>query len=591
MARKSGTFSRRQLLIGGAAAGVALALPWRWDAVYAAPMPSSPNLAKYVDPLIIPPKLNLTSPGASATLAMGESNGVWKFHRDLPAAARTWGYGGAPLLGPIIEARTDIPITITWVNNLPKDNIFTVDTTLHWANPTIPPSTTPFTTTPVVPHLHGGFSLPQFDGHPDSWFTTSQVTPVVTGSHYITSTFTYGNGQPAAMLWYHDHALGITRLNVYAGLAGLYFLRDAVEDGLNIPKDPYEVPIVIQDRILNANGSLFYPNVGVTAVHPVWVPEFFGDTPVINGKAYPFLAVEPRRYRFRIVNGSDARFYNLWFDNGVNPVPFYQIGTDGGFLGAPAPLTKLLIGPGERADIIFDFTGMPMGTTLTLKNNAKAPYPGGRGGQIPNLMQFRVTQPLQGTDTTTPAAQLVLPPITPLNPAGAPTRDLVLKENLDPATGAPLNALIEGFFFDDPVTEKPSAGSTEVWQFINTTADAHPMHLHLVQFQILNRQPFNSAGYLAAWNTWVANGRPAGQRPVLANFMTGPAVPPPANEAGYKDTARAMPGEVLRVIAKFDLPDYAPIQLPPGVSNPQYVYHCHILEHEDNEMMRPFEVV
>jgi spore coat protein A len=289
------------------------------------------------------------------------------------------------------------------------------------------------------------------------------------------------------------------------------------------------------------------------------------------------------------VNGSDARFYNLWFDNGLNPVPFYQIGTDGGFLGAPAPVTKLLIAPGERADIIFDFTGMPLGTRLTLKNNAKAPFPGGRGGQVANLMQFRVTKPLQGTDTTTPAAQLVLPAIVPLNPVGATTRDLALVENQDPATGAPLNALIEGYFFEEPVTEKPSAGSTEVWQFINLTGDAHPMHIHLVQFQILNRQPINAAGYLAAWNTWVAGGR-TGPRPALANFLAGPAVPPPANEVGYKDTAKAYPGEVLRVIAKFDLPS-GQIVLPTGASNPEYVYHCHILEHEDNEMMRPYEVI
>lgn len=583
MARRKGTLSRRQFLAAGAAAGVALAVPWRWDVAYAAPMPSSPTLKKYLDPLFIPPKLLLnTTNNASAAISMSESHNVWKFHSQLPAAPRSWGYGGAAYLGPIIEARTGVPVTIAWSNNLPGNHIFTVDTTLDWANPANG------TTTPVTPHLHGGFSLPQFDGHPESWFTTSQVNPVDFGPHYIASTYTYGNEQQAATLWYHDHALGITRLNVYAGLAGLYFLRDAVEDNLNLPKDPYEAPIVIQDRILNPDGSLFYPNVGVTTTHPIWVPEFFGDTPVVNGRAYPFLAVEPRRYRFRVVNGSDARFYNLWFDNGVNPVPFYQIGTDGGFLGAPAPMTKLLLGPGERADIIFDFTGMPLGTLLTLKNNARAPYPGGRGGQVTNIMQFRVNTPLQGVDTTTPAAQLVLPPVVPLDPTGATKRDLVLVEHLDPA-GQPINALIEGLFFDAPVTENPAAGSTEVWQFINTTGDAHPMHMHLVQFQILNRQPINSAGYLAAWNTWVAGGR-AGPRPNLADFEAGPAVPPPANEAGYKDTARAMPGEVLRVVAKFDLPT-GTIALPPSVSHPQYAYHCHILEHEDNEMMRPYEII
>ncbi len=578
MTQQTGGITRRRFLVTSAAVGAALALPWQWGTVHAAPPVKSPNLTKYLDPLVIPPKHVLTSPGANIALTIGESKDTWRFHSQLPPAPRTWGYGGAAYLGPTIEARRDVPITVNWSNNLPASNIFAVDTTLHWAG----------YPTAAVPHLHGGFTLPQFDGHPEAWFTPGAANK---GPHYITSDYVYGNQQPAATLWYHDHALGITRLNVQAGLAGFYLLRDEVEVGLKLPRDPYEVPIVIQDRILNPDGSLFYPSTGVTAVHPVWVPEFFGDTPVVNGKAYPFLEVEPRRYRFRLLNGSNARFYNLWFDTGVNPVPFYQIGTDGGFLGAPVPVTKLLLAPGERADIIFDFTGMPMGTQLVLKNNAKAPFPGGRGGQIPNIMQFRVTKPLQGTDTTTPAAQLALPSIDSLNPNDATMmRELALIEKLDPATGEPLTALIEELAFDAPVTETPSAGKTEVWQFINLTGDAHPMHLHLVQFQILNRQPINAAGYLAAWNTWVAGGRQPNQRPALNNYLAGPPVLPPPNEAGRKDTAKAYPGEVLRIIANFKLPD-GQVVLPSGVSHPQYVYHCHILEHEDNEMMRPYEVI
>ena len=241
--------------------------------------------------------------------------------------------------------------------------------------------------------------------------------------------------------------------------------------------------------MFNSDGTLFYPNVGVTTIHPVWVPEFFGDTPVVNGKAYPYLEVEPRRYRFRFLNGSDARFYNLWFDNGA-PVPFYQIGAEGGFLPSPVPVTKLLIAPAERADVTFDFTGLA-GQTLTLKNNAKAPYPGGKAGGIPNIMQLRVTQPLTAKDTTTPPAQLVLPPLTPLNPANATTvRNIVLYEQGDPK-GNPLAVTLDGKHFSDPVMETPKAGTTEVWQFVNITGDAHPMHMHLVQFQIVNRQPYD----------------------------------------------------------------------------------------------------
>ncbi|MFZ3062858.1 MAG: multicopper oxidase domain-containing protein [Actinomycetota bacterium] len=423
---------------------------------------------------------------------------------------------------------------------------------------------------------------PQFDGHPHQWFTPSGQT----GSHYVSDTYLYPNAQSAAPLWYHDHAFGITRLNVYAGLAALYLIRDTVDTGvvglgLNIPKGVYEIPLVIQDRMFNPDGTLFYPTVGVTAVHPIWVPEFFGDTPVVNAKAYPYLNVARRRYRFRVYNGSQARFYNLWFDNGTAPVPFYVIGMEGGFLPAPVLRNKLLLAPGERADIIFDFGGMPVGTVLTLKNNAKAPYPGGKAGGVPQIMQFRVTMgPPAGGDPTTPPAQLVLPPITPLNPGGAPMREVVLQENVDPITGNPIEALLNGKYFNAPVEETPKVGDTEVWQFINITGDAHPMHTHLVMFQVLNRQPLNAKAYDAAWRAYLAGG----SKPILANYLVGPPVPPPPEESGWKDTAKAYPGEVLQVVAKFDL--------PPGVTAPaDYVYHCHILEHEENEMMRPYQVI
>ena len=571
-------FTRRGFVQVTGAVGAGMLIPWkgRVSELFAIP---PLKLAKYVDGLPIPPAIDLRNNPTPHTIAM--ARGSHKFHRDLPAT-QAFGYGGAGYLGPTIVAQSGSPITITWVNNLPSDypGTIPIDDTL----PGMDEGWQHIGNLPAVAHLHGGLNLPQFDGTPLQWFNSDGR-----GSHYITNTFTYNNDQRAANIWYHDHALGVTRLNVYAGLAGYYLLRDEFDtgDGDNgLPSGAYEVPIVIQDRLFNPDGSLFYspPNNGVQALnpdypHPTWIPEFFGDTPVVNGKAYPFLNVEPRRYRFRVINGSNARFYNMWFEANNIPMPFHQIGTDQGLLPTAAPLTKVLFGPGERLDLIVDFTGMA-GAIITLKNNAKAPYPGGAGGAIPAIMQFRVNLPLTGTDASLPAASLTLPAITPL-PATNSKREIMLKENIDAITGVPVTVTIDNTPFMDPATETPTLGAVEDWLFINTTGDAHPMHTHLVAFQIISRQKFDSKAYLAAYLA-------TGTKPPVAGYLLGAPVPPPANEAGWKDTARAMPGEVLRIRAKFDVPTGS--VLPPGHANPEYVYHCHILEHEENDMMRPLQV-
>jgi spore coat protein A len=571
-------FTRRSFLQVTGAVGAATLVPWQ-KLLAIKPL----NLARYVDALPIPPAIDLTAGGA---VTLGMAAGTHQFHRDLPATT-AFGYGGAGYLGPTILAKEGRPITVTWENNLPSayPGSVPLDPTLLIEFPTSGGL-------PAVPHLHGGFTLPQFDGTPFQWFNSAGQT----GSNYVTNTYTYGNEQRAANLWYHDHAVGVTRFNPFCGLAGYYLLRDDIDTGLannplGLPAGNYEVPLVIQDRIFNPDGSLFYspPNNGVQAVnpaypHPVWIPEYFGDTAVVNGKAYPFCNLEPRRYRFRIINGSNARFYNMWFQVGNTIMPFHQIGTDQGLLPAPAPLTKLLIGPGERADIMVDFAGIPAGTKVFLKNNAKAPFPGGMGGDVPNIMQFLVNLPLAGTDTTTPAPNLVLPAITPL-PAAVRNRQIVLNEVLDPITGVPMQVMIDNTPFTDAATETPTYGDTEVWEFINTTGDAHPMHTHLVSFEIVNRQPFNAKAYLAAFLA-----APPGTKPDVTPYLLGAPVAPPANEMGRKDTARAMPGEVLRIKAKFDVPTGA-IQLATGQTNPEWVYHCHILEHEENDMMRPLQVL
>lgn len=325
--------TRRKFLKMSSIAGAGL-LVRPWEIIDALAAAGSPNLTKWMDPLIVPPVLTpdtTTYPGIDY-YQITMKGGTHQFHSQL-LPAPTYAYDPMPYLGPTIEAKMGTPAKVKWINNLPLTH-----PVQQAIDPTVPDPAM-YGTLPAgraVAHLHGAFVPPQFDGHPHQWFTPSGQT----GSHYVSDTYLYPNAQSAAPLWYHDHAFGITRLNVYAGLAALYLIRDTVDTGvvglgLNIPKGVYEIPLVIQDRMFNPDGTLFYPTVGVTAVHPIWVPEFFGDTPVVNAKAYPYLNVARRRYRFRVYNGSQARFYNLWFDNGA-PVPFYVIGMEGGFLRTSA---------------------------------------------------------------------------------------------------------------------------------------------------------------------------------------------------------------------------------------------------------------
>lgn len=616
-------------VVGGVAGAIALGgLSGRLIQQASAAAARTPNIIKFVDPLLSSiPKLtpfeNPSYPGADY-YEIEMKSGQFRFSSQLPAPVitnTTWGYGGRDLagggplvflgyLGPTIEAQKGKTVVVKFINNLPTTHPLQASIDPTVPDPAMYPELYDMTTIPptpihigrATPHLHGGFTAPQFDGHPHSWFTP--ISDGGKGSHYATlsgaaaneAIFVFSNQQPATNLWYHDHAMGITRLNVYAGLAGLYFVRDQYDTGtsnpptpgLNLPAGNYEVPLVLQDKQFNADGTLFYPTVGITAVHPIWMPEFFGDTPVVNGTAYPFFNVEPRRYRFRIVNGSQARFYNLWFDNGLAPIPFHLIGMEQSLVPTPVMMTKLLIAPGERADIIVDFAGL-QNQVLTLKNNAKAPYPGGKGG-LNQIMQIRVNVPMNGTDTTTPAAQLALPQVSPLTATSTTVmREIVMKEDVDPVTGLPIDMKLNGKWFADPVEETPTVESTEIWQFINLTVDAHPMHMHLVKFQVYDRQPFDAKAYTMAWLTYQAG---LGPKPILANFLTkGPAVLPPPEEKGWKDTAKSYPGEILRVITKFEIPDADSNISGSGTELPaDYVYHCHILEHEENEMMRPFTV-
>jgi len=628
-----------------------------------------------------------------------------------------------------IENTTMITTNVRWINDLVDGagnylpHLFSVDQTMHWANPPkadcsmMPANRTdcethlaaPYTgPVPFVTHLHGAHVQPHSDGYPEAWwlpaannipagyalrgsnFGQADNSNTVPGSAF----FSYENTQAATTLWYHDHALGMTRLNVYAGPAGFWLIRggsfDTAAGVLPGPApsvgggDPNfnaavraairEIPIAIQDRSFNTDGSLFYPAdrsffdgftgpyiggtgtpTGPSDISGIWNPEAFFNTMVVNGTTWPKFEVAPARYRLRLLNGCNSRTLNLAMFTvvslgtdstpgtaddalGAPEISFYQIGAEQGFLpnvvkiqtgqftvlpgdgslgtpvSAPSSTQALLMMPAERADVIVDFSGMPDGTRIRMINTAPDGPFGGfadppadplTSGQV---MDFIVNSLLsQPTDTaSTPVENLVLPVEAALGVATV-TRQLSLNElmsdqvcvEIDGTSGAIVGTLfsrpagdptfmadclaatptIPGNFGDlmgprqaqlgvlatvggnltavplkwsAPVTETPSLNSIELWEIYNTTVDAHPIHLHLVGFEVVDRQDFDP----------------------LTLLSVGTATAPNPNELGYKDTVVALPGQITRIKARFDISGL-------------YVWHCHIVEHEDNEMMRP----
>jgi spore coat protein A len=493
-------------------------------------------LPAFVDSLPIP---------AVATPLSGAVGGVahyvipvteqWqRYHRDLPPA-RVWGYAGT-YPGPTIVASSGKEVTVQWVNDL-RDSTG-VPRTTHYlpVDPCVHGADTGGPAPRIVTHLHGGHVEQQSDGYP-----TWTVQPGQS------QTFHYPNKQLPGTLWYHDHALGITRLNVMMGLAGFYLLVDSVETALGLPSGPYEIGLAIQDRTLRSDGSIVYP--------ATWEEHFFGDKAVVNGKVWPYLRVNQGKYRFRMLDGSTSRTYTLHLSNGA---PLVVIGTEGGMLPAPVTVNSLTLTPGERADVILDFAPYPAGTEILLTNTAPAPFPAGMPGEqpaLPEIMKFIV----QGEPGHTAPIPMSLRPVEPLQEEDASvTRDLVLAKTPGGPCGGGAQWTINGLGFHD-VREFPVLGSTEIWQFINRSGVTHPMHMHLTMFQVLDRQAFT-----------VSND---------SIIPVGPRTPPPPEESGWKDTAAVPPNTIVRVITRFE--DYVG----------RYPYHCHILEHEENEMMRQFQVV
>lgn len=682
--------SRRTFIAAAGAAGVGFVLYATGPdgaAIALAQVPGgtlSPlDVPKFRTPLLIPPVM----PRAGTITVQGGKNvdsyeiSMRQFAQQvLPAGlppTLVWGYGAvasarkdgllvhnAPSL--TIEARWNRPVRVTWINELVDVNgnhlphLLPVDPTLHWANPPGGEAgrdsrpmfdDTPGTydgPVPIVTHVHGSVGVgDESDGYAEAWYLPAAADIpagyATEGTWYDFfagkaadrfgvewgpgfATFQYPNTQRASTIWYHDHTLGMTRVNVYAGPAGFFLIRggpegdDSVLDSRSgttavlpgpAPKENdkfpsnktyYEIPIAVQDRSFNDDGSLFYPDtraffdeivadyLPVGEFSPIWNPEFFGNMLIANGNTWPFQVVEQRRYRLRFLNGCQSRFLILDF-SGIPGIEVWQIGNEGGFLAAPVNLTadhagRLLMGLAERADLIVDFTHVPAGNHVLGNVGPDEPFGGGVPGvdfpvadpdSTGQVLEFRVV-PSSAPDPTTPPAYLVLPALTPLPPASV-TRPLVLIEqsgigfdaNGDPVDG-PVAALLgtaDGgvpveYEWEDPVTDNPAVGSTEVWEFVNTTADAHPMHVHEVAFEVVDRE-----GLVRD---------PDDPDDLVVPFQPdGDVSNPEPWESGRKDTVIAYPGQVTRVRATFDTAG-------------QYVWHCHIVEHEDNEMMRPYRI-
>jgi spore coat protein A, manganese oxidase len=671
--------TRRRFIEYGAGATAGLVL-WRYGSqTVLAQVPGGTlnpgSVPKYTTPLLIPPAMpragTIKMPGGKPAdyyeISMRQFG-----QQILPAGmpqTTVWGYGAvksasrrglllhhAPSL--TIETMWNRPVRIKWINDLVDadgnylPHLLPVDQTLHWANPpggaagrdtrpTFDSTPGPYTgPVPIVTHLHGAAGVgDESDGYAEAWYLPAAgdipAGYATEGTWYDffkgkaaskgfggvawgqgIATFQYPNDQRESTLWYHDHALGMTRLNVYAGPAGFFLVRGGPEgdkavldsrtgttavlpspapnerDAFPSNKTYYEIPIAVQDRSFNDDGSLFYPDtraffdgyprpyIPETDLSPIWNPEFFGNMIMVNGNTWPFQTVERRRYRLRFLNGCQSRFLILDFTN-IPDVEVWQIGNEGGFLAAPVNLTadngnRLLMGLAERADLIVDFTNVPVGNYVLGNVGPDEPFGGGVPGldfpvadpaSTGQVMEFRVV-PAVAADPTTPPRYLVLPAITQLT--GGATRPLALLEEASEFFDGPAEALLgtvagdgklTALKWEDPVSENPAVGDTEVWEFYNATEDAHPMHIHEVAFQVVNRQ---------AIVVDEENGT------VRVDAGSAPT-PPESWENGWKDTVIAYPGQVTRLRLRF-------------TNAGQFVWHCHIVEHEDNEMMRPYRI-
>ncbi len=559
--------TRRRFLQYGMGAGAVLALPAAARRGLTSAL-SGGRLTKFREPLPVPGAgIVVAAPSGTGRYSFTQRQITRRLHPDLPPTP-LWAYddgsglaGQAGSFGMALVAQSGSPIDVSYTNDLPETypDWIPVDTRL-----------TPLgNQVRLMTHLHGGFVPAADDGNPI-------LTPDGFGRGE-TQHVTYSNElpqMPASLRWFHDHGMGTTRLDVFAGLAGAYLIRDVHDTGtepnpIGIPGGAYEIPLVIQDRQFRPDGKFLYPVSDIPGI--TWIGEYFGDHMLANGKVWPYLDVEPRMYRFRVLNGCNARIMSLQFGG----LRMWQIGAEGGLFDRPVPVRQLVLAPAERADVLIDFRGLD-GRTLEVSNHTPAAPVSTPAPPLAAVMQIRVGTSVTWRGPTSIPSSLPGQRADLHHPVR--TRYITLNEVAPETASWSLN--MSGLDFEGPpATETPKAGTVEDWVYVNMTGDTHPMHVHLITFQVVGRTPFDAAAYQAAYGG--PAGVPGGIDP--GPFATGPMQPPAPEERGFKDTLKVNPGTFATIRGKFDLPK--------GVTGPQsYVHHCHIVEHEDNEMMRPFTV-
>ncbi|XP_058087433.1 multicopper oxidase LPR1-like [Magnolia sinica] len=541
---------------------------------------SPSKLEMFVDDLPDMPKIKGFTirngvPG-SRSIKIGMFEKKWKFHRDLPPT-RVFAYGTsnetATVPGPTIEALQGIETRVRWKNHLPSEHI------LPW-DPTIPTATVT-KGVPTVVHLHGGIHEPESDGNSNAWFTAGFKQ---TGPSWSKQTYHYHNVQQPGNLWYHDHAMGLTRVNLLSGLIGSYVIRQpAIEDPLGLPSGPeFDRHLVIFDRSFRTDGSIYMNSTGNNpSIHPQWQPEYFGDAMIVNGKAWPRMKVGRRKYRFRILNASNARFFRFFFSNGMT---FIHVASDSAYLARPVTVRKLLVAPSEIADVIVDFATSTSDAVI-LANDAPYPFPSGDLADEINgkVMKFIIDQN-RTVDTSRVPPKLIEYP-APTEHDAVETRYIAMYEYTS-ATDEPTHLYLNGKAYEEPATETPKVGSTEVWYVINLTEDNHPLHIHLGLFVTLEQTELVGIEELKDCMMKIND-------PIkcnVSNHSRGKRIPVPAHERGWKNVYKMSPGAITKILIRFSL-------LQPNTpypfnasAEPGYVYHCHILDHEDNVMMRPLKI-
>ncbi|XP_021292832.1 multicopper oxidase LPR1-like isoform X2 [Herrania umbratica] len=541
------------------------------------------QLEMFVDELPDMPKIQgfdvVNGYPKSKSLTIGMFMKKWKFHRDLPptpvfAYGASWSTATVP--GPTIEALHGIDTYVKWQNHLPPKHILPWDPTI----PTAVPATKKGV--PTVVHLHGGIHEPASDGNSNSWFTAGFKEK---GPTWANETYHYNNNQQPGNLWYHDHAMGLTRVNLLAGLIGAYVLRHPdVEGPLKLPHgDEFDRPLLVFDRSFRTDGSIYMNSTGNNpSIHPQWQPEYFGDIIIVNGKAWPKMMVRRRKYRFRIINASNARFFRFFFTNGLE---FIHVAADSTYLGEPVVTNETLLAPSEIADVVVDFSKSETDDAI-LANDAPYPYPSGDPVNESNgrVMKF-IIQKNQEVDAWRVPNILIKYPSPDLSSVRE-TRYIAMYEYTSDI-GEPTHLYINGKPYEAPATETPKAGTSEIWNVINLTEDNHPLHIHLGLFSVLdqtelvNEEEFK--GCMSKENDAI--------KCHISKHARGKKVEVPAHEKGWKNVYKMTPGFVTKILVRFSyIHSNSSYSFDP-TAHPGYVYHCHILDHEDNVMMRPIKVI